>query len=566
MKMYAQVGTLWDCGNLEDTIYLCGSYAVACKRGSAEEVLVSCLLSDNFTFIYEDELIKTMKMFRWALNDWKLRMKIHPKRVVKSLVDSKLFITGEGENDIDAVRDILDKTSFWAWVYPGAGSEADEMLRANPDYFFAVLNPQTLSKDEERIYNLILERAKENKKVHLHEVHHIEHYIKYYVTIDSLEKMLSPEGITRNDIYIAVEKLYEKHCIILHHKVPQYTDYSLWDFSDRYVCFPVGEDIGLAKYTPSVGELYRMLLAEHYRENAEKSLASIEAEAYADADAPTTTANDGGNVTYTKDSGGTTYTATITPPEGKTVDKVIVNGNEVQVDTTSNPITVSNVPANAVVSVTCKDGSTYPAGTEAATAASSIKDIMSSSKVNTADAIVNIDNTDYYVIATKEENGQQQALLLSKTADSTREFGSSSQWEASTIRTYLNGTYLTKHTILAQMAAETTIYTGKSYNRSTSVGDSGFTATTDKVFLLSEADVFNTVNGSNVTKKTNTREYTTGSKLNLKFAIIKTGDCYWLRSPRGGSNYVAYVNTNGTDASVAYNGVRGVRPALWVKL
>ncbi len=263
MRMYAQVGTLYH-ADLDETTYQCGSYAVACKRGSAEEALVSCLLTDNHTFLDEDDLITRLKMFRASLDNWGIKLKIHPKKVIKSLVKSMLFIEGEGKDEKEAIRNILDKTSFWAWIYPGAGNQVEGLMRADPDYCFAALNPRTLSADEARIYNLLIERAKENEKIMLHEIHHKEHYKKYYVTIDSLEKMLAPEGITRDDIYRAVERLYTKHCISLHHKVPQYTSYPEWDFFDSYVMFPVGKDIGLGDYTPSVGELFRKMLEEYY--------------------------------------------------------------------------------------------------------------------------------------------------------------------------------------------------------------------------------------------------------------------------------------------------------------
>ena len=264
MKMYAQVGKLYS-ADREETIYECGSYAVACKRGSAEETLVAGLLADNYTFLYEENVLRSIEIFRWGLHDWKVKLRIHPKKVIKSLVKARLFIEGNGKDDKEAIRDILDKTSFWACVYPGASNEAEGKLRADPDYYFAVLNPRTLSADETRIYNILLERAKGNEKVRLHEIHSKEHYEEYYVTIDSLEEMLSSEGITRDDIYRAVERLYEKHCIILHHKVPQYTNYPKWDIFDTYVKFPVGKDIGLGKYTPSIGEEYEKFLKEYFR-------------------------------------------------------------------------------------------------------------------------------------------------------------------------------------------------------------------------------------------------------------------------------------------------------------
>ncbi len=273
MKMYAQVGTLY-CADLDVTTYQCGSYAVACKRGSAEEALVSCLIEDNHTFLQEEDLIARLKMFRASIDDWKIKLKINPKKVIKSLMDARLLIKGEGSDEKEAIREILDKTSFWAWIYPGASNQVEGLMRAAPDYCFAALNPHTLSADEARIYNFLIERAKENEKIMLHEIHHEEHHKKYYVTIDSLEKMLAPEGLTRDDIYRAVERLYTKHCISLHHKVPQYTSYPEWDIFDSYAIFPVGKDIGLKDYTPSAGELFRKILEEYYSEKAKKEKAN----------------------------------------------------------------------------------------------------------------------------------------------------------------------------------------------------------------------------------------------------------------------------------------------------
>ena len=173
---------------------------------------------------------------------------------------------------------------------------------------------------------------------------------------------------------------------------------------------------------------------------------------------------------------------------------------------------------------------------------------------------VNIDGTEFYVLA--KENGR--AMLMTKDIQEEKAFDADSpRWQNSGIRTYLNGAWLSSKPTLQQYAVSTTIKTRSSYN------GSSFDTTSDKVFLLSEADVFGTQNGS----AAQADDYTyKGAKITApggSWVANHQGaaDWYWLRSPRDNANNVANVNNNGGLSNGNYRSTSGgVRPVLWINL
>ncbi len=141
---------------------------------------------------------------------------------------------------------------------------------------------------------------------------------------------------------------------------------------------------------------------------------------------------------------------------------------------------------------------------------------------------VNIDGTEFYVLA--KENGR--AMLMTKDIQEEKAFDADSpRWQNSDMRTYLNGTWLSSKPTLQQYAVSTTIKTRSSYN------GSSFDTTSDKVFLLSEADVFGTQNGS----AAQADDYTyKGARITAPGGswvanYLGAADWYWLRSPRDGA-------------------------------
>ena len=126
------------------------------------------------------------------------------------------------------------------------------------------------------------------------------------------------------------------------------------------------------------------------------------------------------------------------------------------------------------------------------------------------------------------------------------------------MRTYLNETWLESTTVMKEKAIETEITTRSQYDAT------DWITTKDKVFLLSEADVFGTFNR---TETTDARDYTYGNEALVPDLDMIKSTPSWLRSPHTDTKYVAGVNS--TSTGVGYGTVTlnyGVRPALWVSL
>ncbi|MBC8545302.1 DUF6273 domain-containing protein, partial [Bianquea renquensis] len=169
---------------------------------------------------------------------------------------------------------------------------------------------------------------------------------------------------------------------------------------------------------------------------------------------------------------------------------------------------------------------------------------------------VTIDGVEWYVLV--KDNGK--ALLWAKDPVAEKQFHYTNPytWQRSSLRTYLNGDWLNSTTILKEKAVQTDITTRSQYNAT------DWITTTDAVFLLSEADLFGTFNG---TATSNAQDYTYGNSVivpDQHMRAFSSGSFCWLRSPYNGS--MAIVLNSGTLGSYSYSSSLGVRPALWVNL
>lgn len=177
---------------------------------------------------------------------------------------------------------------------------------------------------------------------------------------------------------------------------------------------------------------------------------------------------------------------------------------------------------------------------------------------NVADEIT-IDGIDFYVLA--RDLAENKVLIWSKEMLFSQKFGSYT-WSNCTLRSYLNETWISDYNMLSKLAVETTVKTRSAYNSTT------FHETKDKVFLLSEADLFGTFNGA----KALPDDYTYGEEMlpvTLAMKCCKSlTKYYWLRSPRyNQSEKIAIVIAgNGECTQDAYSVEDGVRPALWISL
>ena len=172
-----------------------------------------------------------------------------------------------------------------------------------------------------------------------------------------------------------------------------------------------------------------------------------------------------------------------------------------------------------------------------------------------------LDGIDWYVLARDGNN----ALLLSKDIQERRRFDDNDNvWETSEMQTYLNGDWLNGKTNISAHVHPVTLTTRNEWNV-----DTFETSEDQKVFLLSEADLFGTQNGQTAVAK----DYTLGKvgvivPENMRVAQDNGQNwLWWLRSPRSYANNVASVYSGGNAYGNYYNVTNiGVRPALWINL
>ena len=170
---------------------------------------------------------------------------------------------------------------------------------------------------------------------------------------------------------------------------------------------------------------------------------------------------------------------------------------------------------------------------------------------------VGIDGIQWYVLA--KDDGK--ALIWTKDIVEGRKFDSSTNvWKDSELRTYLNNDWLDGKATLKEKAVQTDITT-RILNTDT------FNTTQDKVFLLSEADLFGTHSGGQ--NPTDSRDYTYNNQsLALYQSMKNSGNSNYLRSPvKTPDIAVGVVSADGKQTwSLANDDSYGIRPALWITM
>lgn len=175
-------------------------------------------------------------------------------------------------------------------------------------------------------------------------------------------------------------------------------------------------------------------------------------------------------------------------------------------------------------------------------------------EVNIGDTISygNYNGNTEWIVLDKQDG---KALLLSKYAIENRPYNikpTDEVWETCTLRSWLNGEYLTSAFSSEEQARiiESTIINSDNPESGYDGGDN----TNDKVFLLSIDEVNRYFNSDGSRKTT----LSSGTRC-----------CWWLRSPGAGGKTAAYVYSDGSvdaDSYVCFTEAYAVRPALWINL
>ena len=158
-------------------------------------------------------------------------------------------------------------------------------------------------------------------------------------------------------------------------------------------------------------------------------------------------------------------------------------------------------------------------------------------------------------------------LLLSEYCLDVRAFnegGGDTTWEQSTIRSWLNSSFMdtafTSEEQKAILKTEVDNSQAEGYSEKTVGGNN----TEDQVFLLSYKEAFEDYFGSDQARRCSPTAYADQMPI-----YTYSGDCgWWLRSPSYMQEAVVYVRYDGsieTNWGASYPYI-GIRPALWINL
>lgn len=168
---------------------------------------------------------------------------------------------------------------------------------------------------------------------------------------------------------------------------------------------------------------------------------------------------------------------------------------------------------------------------------------------------------------------EKKALLISRYALDARPYHTSLAnvtWQTSSLRTWLNSTFLNKAFSTSEQAAilTTTVAADKNSKYSTNPGN----ATNDKVFLLSITEVekyFTTDESRKCALTAYAKKQGAYRSFSYETASGEATCCWWLRSPGFYQDFAADVYDDGSVLYFGSNvndGLDAVRPALWINL
>ena len=169
---------------------------------------------------------------------------------------------------------------------------------------------------------------------------------------------------------------------------------------------------------------------------------------------------------------------------------------------------------------------------------------------------VNIDGIQWYVLAKDDEKVLIWSEYLLRGVSGTYHGGN---WEKSQFRSSLQSWLETTDT-LKEIAIETDILT-RVYNQEE------WKTTRDKIFILTEADIFGTIYSD--TPTSDSRDYTYGNTpliTNYEVMMKDKNAIQWLRSPGTSSNDTALIRDGGVAGSATGSIAHGAHAALWVPL
>ena len=171
---------------------------------------------------------------------------------------------------------------------------------------------------------------------------------------------------------------------------------------------------------------------------------------------------------------------------------------------------------------------------------------------------VTIDGVKWFVLA--KETGK--ALIWSTDSIENKEFdtANNSLWRDSSLRKYLNEDWINSKTELKDKVAYTNIHTRIA-------GTDKFNTTKDRVFLLSEADLYGT--HSYGQQNPDYRDYTYQGKQipNVEALKLYPGNVYcWTRTQYNTRQIVIHYTTSTSYATANTTNSYGYRPAMWIEM
>lgn len=199
-------------------LYFCETYSVLIDKHGFPYFLLQCIETAGICDRYA--LLKAIHRESWRRR--KLFKELSNGRSVedalKELQDNKLIVCGSGASPTFAIRDILDKTAFTPTVRNGSNDM--DCVEENPEFFAALLHPETMDQSQKEVLRWITIRDEVLRRHDRDKIHTPENAPAAYCTMENMGKAEPLKDFSMGQLYHATTELLKKHCIILSDKYP----------------------------------------------------------------------------------------------------------------------------------------------------------------------------------------------------------------------------------------------------------------------------------------------------------------------------------------------------------
>lgn len=196
-------------------VYFCETYCVYLPANGVGLFVLQAVESAGVCDM--DALISALKRMSY-LHRWirKGMGGMRMQEIVAMLIEKGALLTADGNTAEEALSNLIDESGFIPMIREG--TDDLDVVKSDPFYFKALLNPSCLTESSKRILSMI------NDFYNIRRVGQGAENPVCHCNVSDILSSKPLKDITRKQIYLNLIELISKHCIVLTDRYPKVPD------------------------------------------------------------------------------------------------------------------------------------------------------------------------------------------------------------------------------------------------------------------------------------------------------------------------------------------------------